>query len=256
MNRMKDLLTTVKKDMSNKKKELTKLTRQLSKEINARESAFDYNRYMPSFRSGEDYRWLATAAFFCWTIFVLLLLIIGLARKSKCCLFVFAAFATITLVIDWTVVSAYLGVAIGVADLCFDPQTFLRDYGGYVHEKNLNRFHFLLNCSHSTPNGGRYMKELQAVTAAIHGAKTAMHDLEQRASLFTSHKHDRDIPPLLAKVKEQLNLDAASSRVMSATALLECRGNQHHLLDAIHGLCVTGVNGLALVLLGSAVLGM
>ena len=43
-------------------------------------------------RGWEDLRWIATAAFLCWTVFIFLLLIIGLARKSKCCLFVFAAF--------------------------------------------------------------------------------------------------------------------------------------------------------------------
>ena len=53
-----------------------------------------YMKTMRHIRSGEGLRWVATAAFFCWTIFILLLLIIGLARKSKCCLFVFAAFGT------------------------------------------------------------------------------------------------------------------------------------------------------------------
>ena len=107
---------------------------------------------MQHMRGWEDLRWIATAAFLCWTVFIFLLLIIGLARKSKCCLFVFAAFgkqvvawlilikrsqcnkalktyyilsfhvlATITLVLCWTVVSAYLGTAVGVADLCVQP---------------------------------------------------------------------------------------------------------------------------------------
>ena len=55
-----------------------------------------YMKYIQHVRDGEDIRWLSTAGFFCWTIFVLLLLLIGMARKSKCCLFAFAAFGELS----------------------------------------------------------------------------------------------------------------------------------------------------------------
>ena len=60
----------------------------------------------------------------------------------------------------------------------------------------------------------------------------------------------RRIPPLVAAVRKRLHLDATSSRLIGATALLECRTNQNLLSDAVYGLCVNGINGLALVLLG------
>ena len=60
----------------------------------------------------------------------------------------------------------------------------------------------------------------------------------------------RRIPPLVAAVRNRLHLDANSARLMTATALLECRTNQNLLFDAVHGLCVNGSNGIALVLLG------
>ena len=59
---------------------------------------------------------------------------------------------------------------------------FIRDYGGYLHEKSFNQFHSLLNCSHAAPNGDRYMKELRSVTVAIHSAKNSMIDLDKRVS--------------------------------------------------------------------------
>ena len=68
---------------------------------------------------------------------------------------------------------------------------------------------------------------------------------------FMKSSSDRQrILPLVAAVRSRLHLDSTSARLMSATALLECRINQNLLFDAIHGLCVNGSNGLALVLLG------
>ena len=67
-------------------------------------------------------------------------------------------------------------------------------------------------------------------------------------------RNDRKIPNLVDAVQKRLNFDAASARVMSATALLECQINQHLLFDAVHGLCFNGINGTALVLLGKIML--
>lgn len=247
--KIKELLQSVRSDMRTKHKELAKLSQKLKTE-------FDSDRYMKYtqyVRNGEDIRWLSTAGFFSWTIFVLLLLIIGMARKSKCCLFAFAAFATITLVITWTVVSAYLGVGVGVGDLCSEPHVFVRDYGGYLHNRDFNRFHHLLNCS----DGDRYVTELRTAIAAVQGAQRAMDDLDIRVEEYMKSPSDRRrIPPLVAAVRNRLHLDANSARLMTATALLECRTNQNLLFDAVHGLCVNGSNGIALVLLASMVLGL
>lgn len=259
--KMKELLQRVKSDLRTKHKELAKLSQHLKNEFELGPglgpSSGRYMQYTQHVRTGEDARWISTAGFFCWTIFILLLLIIGMARKSKCCLFAFAAFATITLVIAWTVVSAYLGVGVGVADLCSEPHVFVRDYGGYLHKDDFNRFHHLLNCSHDTSNGDRYVKELRTAIAANHDAQLTMDDLDIRMKQFMQSSSDkRRILPLMADLRNRLHLDATNARLMSATALLECRTNQNLLFDAVHGLCVNGINGLSLVLIASTVLGL
>ena len=67
---------------------------------------------------------------------------------------------------------------------------------------------------------------------------------------MTSSSNREQVAALLAAIDQRLDLDAASARVMSATALLECQINQHLLLDAVHGVCFNGINGISLVLLG------
>lgn len=125
--------------------------------------------------------------------------------------------------IAWTVVSAYLGVGVGVADLCSEPHgesllvsslylsddskliastsfsvyvkhkkklstlVFVRDYGGYLHKDDFNRFHHLLNCSHDTPNSDRYVKELRTAAAAYHDAQLTMDDLDIRVRTLVSN---------------------------------------------------------------------
>merc|ERR1719167_1195920 len=73
---------------------------------------------------------------------------------------------------------------------------------------------------------------------------------------MTSPSDRKHIVPLVAAIAQRLDFDASSTLVTSATALLECEINQHLLLDAMHGLCFNGINGVALVLLGATVLGL
>ena len=56
----------------------------------------------------------------------------------------------------------------------------VRDYGGYLHNRNFNGFHHLLNCS----DGDLYVKELRTAIAAVHGAERAMDDLDIRVCFY------------------------------------------------------------------------
>jgi len=254
-NRMKEVLMQVKKDVRTKQSELRSLSRSFNEDLRLRPSMRSYFGF---WRSGEDFRWLASAAFFLWTVFVILILIIGLVRRSKCCLFAFAALATITVVLAWTIVAAYLGVAVGAADLCHQPRAFIRDYGDLFYESKYNRFLDVLDCpttSSTAPH--KYLGELETVAAALHRTKAAISDVESRFSQFmTSKKDQRDIPPLILDVKATSLVHPSTSQVIALMSLLECSGNRHLLLDGLHGLCHKGINGIALLLLGSCVLGL
>jgi hypothetical protein len=79
-----------------------------------------FQEYVNIIKFIEEYRWLGTVCFFTWSALVGLLLISGLSRSSKCCLFLFAAIGMITLVLCWAVVGFYLGISVGAADLCMN----------------------------------------------------------------------------------------------------------------------------------------
>lgn len=144
----------------------------------------------------ELMRWPVTLGFLTFLLFLCTVLVIGVARSSRCLLIFFSVLGLFTVAICWLLSGIYLAVAVGVADFCVQP---------YQHICNQQRLQYIYqsNCGASGTN--HFVIRLSSSRDSLDMAKRSLDSLESNGRiLFPSH----NVAGRLASLHQTLDYSA------------------------------------------------
>lgn len=73
----------------------------------------------------ESIRWPATLGFLTVLLLLCTILVIGVARSSRCALIFFSVFGLFGVIICWLLSGIYLASSVALGDFCMQPNEFL-----------------------------------------------------------------------------------------------------------------------------------
>lgn len=117
----------------------------------------------------ELLRWPITLGFLTFLLFLCTVLVIGVARSSRCLLIFFCVLGLFTVAICWLLSGIYLATSVAVADFCVAPQQ-------HICNQQRLQYIFQSNCGASGTN--HFVIRLSNSRDSIDGAKKALYAME------------------------------------------------------------------------------
>lgn len=114
----------------------------------------------------EMIRMPATLTFLVVILILCVMLVIGLARSSRCTLILFSVFGLLSVTISWLLSSVYLASAIALGDFCMRPHEYI------CNQQKVPDIHYT-NCG--TLGTNSYILRLNESRDNIDRAKEALH---------------------------------------------------------------------------------
>lgn len=118
----------------------------------------------------ELLRWPITLGFLTFLLFLCTVLVIGVARSSRCLLIFFAVLGLFTVAICWLLSGLYLGTSVAVADFCVAPQQ-------HICAQTRLQYIFQSNCGASGTN--HFVIRLSNSKESIDFAKKSLYSMEE-----------------------------------------------------------------------------
>lgn len=149
----------------------------------------------------ELMRWPVTLGFLTFLLFLCTVLVIGVARSSRCLLIFFSVLGLFTVAICWLLSGVYLAVSVGVADFCVNPYQHICNQQRlqYIYQSNCGASgtnHFVIRLSNSRDSLDLAKRSLDAVqemgvrlfpTHNVPGRVASLHStLDYSANVLTS----------------------------------------------------------------------
>lgn len=118
----------------------------------------------------ELLRWPITLGFLTFLLFLCTVLVIGVARSSRCLLIFFSVLGLFTVAICWLLSGLYLATSVAVADFCVAPQQ-------HICVQQRLQYIFQTNCGASGTN--HFVIRLSNSKDSIDEARKTLHMMEQ-----------------------------------------------------------------------------
>lgn len=144
----------------------------------------------------ELLRWPITLGFLTFLLFLCTVLVIGVARSSRCLLIFFSVLGLFTVAICWLLSGVYLATSVAAADFCVSP---------YQHICSQQRLQYIYqsNCGASGTN--HFVIRLSNSKENIEMAKRSLYQLEDMGRrLFPTH----NVPGRVAHIHTVLDNSA------------------------------------------------
>ncbi|XP_055296973.1 protein tweety isoform X2 [Sitodiplosis mosellana] len=194
---------------------------------------------------GDQYeliRWPGTVAVLALLLVLCAVLLVGVARHSRCALILFSVCGLLAVTGSWLMSGLYLSSSVAVGDLCMDPAGYLVSQAPNDLPTEVLLYYTQCESVRSNP----FTLRLRESQNAINNARSAM-NIVSRISLVLYKS--AGLQPKLGAVTADLN---NSERLLTTlTALVDCRDLHRSYLAATRGLCESGLLGLLLMLIAS-----
>lgn len=118
----------------------------------------------------ELLRWPVTLGFLTFLLFLCTVLVIGVARSSRCLLIFFSVLGLFTIAICWLLSGLYLATSVGVADFCMAP---------YQHVCNQQRLQYIYQSSCGASGTNHFVIRMNGSKDNLDQAKKALLLMEQ-----------------------------------------------------------------------------
>ncbi|GAB0094936.1 Protein tweety homolog [Sergentomyia squamirostris] len=185
----------------------------------------------------ESIRWPVTLGFLAVLLLLCTILIIGVARSSRCALIFFSVFGLLGVTLCWLLSSIYLAGAIALGDFCVKPNEYI------CSQQKVPDIHYT-NCG--TVGTNTFILRLNESRDNVDRAKDAL----QIVSRISMDMYPRvDVGSKISHI--QTELDNSKRQLMVLSTMLDPRTVQHHYNTATKGLCGASLFGLALMLVAS-----
>ncbi|XP_064555662.1 protein tweety [Drosophila montana] len=190
----------------------------------------------------ELIRWPGTVATLALLLVLCAVLLVGVARHSRCALILFSVCGLLAVTGSWLMSGLYLSSSVAVGDLCISPADFLVSTAPRDLPTNVLLHYTQCEPGHTNP----FTQRLRESQNSLNNARSAMATVMKISLvLFKSS----GLQPKLGAVNADLN---SSERLLTQlTALVDCKAVHHNFLAAARGLCEGGLLGLVLMLIAS-----
>ncbi|XP_046802724.1 protein tweety [Lucilia cuprina] len=190
----------------------------------------------------ELIRWPGTVATLALLLVLCAVLLVGVARHSRCALILFSVCGLLAVTGSWLMSGLYLSSSVAVGDLCINPADFLVSVAPRDLPTNVLLHYTQCEPGHTNP----FTQRLRESQNSLNNARSAMATVMKISLvLFKSS----GLQPKLGAVNADLN---SSERLLTQlTALVDCKTVHHNFLAASRGLCEGGLLGLVLMLIAS-----
>ncbi|XP_037921875.1 protein tweety [Hermetia illucens] len=190
----------------------------------------------------ELIRWPGTVAVLALLLVLCAVLLVGVARHSRCALILFSVCGLLAVTGSWLMSGLYLSSSVAVGDLCISPADYLVSASPSELPTNVLLHYTQCEPGHTNP----FTQRLRESQNAINNARSAMAVVTKVSMvLFKSS----GLQPKLGAVTADLNM---SERILTQlTALVDCKAIHKNYLIAARGLCEGGLLGLVLMLIAS-----
>ncbi|XP_078723345.1 protein tweety homolog 1-like isoform X1 [Lampetra fluviatilis] len=190
----------------------------------------------------EFYRWLAYVLLLSVDLFTCLLVLLGLAKQSRCLINLAVLMGLLMLLAHWSTLALQLAGSVGASDFCFAPRQFLANVTQALGTVERDTLSYYLECRPSS---------VSPFQTGLTGSVRAVSDLQSLALellLFGAVEVPRTRKEL-GKVQAELNV--TETAVHQLTALLDCRALNKDVLAGLTGMCWDGLKGQLLLSLFS-----
>ncbi|XP_051857858.1 protein tweety isoform X1 [Drosophila albomicans] len=190
----------------------------------------------------ELIRWPGTVATLALLLVLCAVLLVGVARHSRCALILFSVCGLLAVTGSWLMSGLYLSSSVAVGDLCISPADFLVSTAPRDLPTNVLMHYTQCEPGHTNP----FTQRLRESQNSLNNARSAMATVMKISLvLFKSS----GLQPKLGAVNADLN---SSERLLTQlTALVDCKAVHQNFLAAARGLCEGGLLGLVLMLIAS-----
>ncbi|XP_044004265.1 protein tweety-like isoform X2 [Aphidius gifuensis] len=195
----------------------------------------------------EFYRYPLTMGILSGLLILCVILLVGVARHSRCALITFSVFGLFAVIISWLMSSMYLSISVALGDLCISPNNYLtNNLPSTLSSEVLN---YYTNCENMRNNP--FTQRLREGQAAAVNMRTSLLTAERIAlDLFKDRQLGTKLNSLRTDVNK-INVD-----ISGLTALLDCNPLHIQYILAVNNICDTGFFGLTLMLIASVGAGL
>ncbi|XP_058063910.1 protein tweety [Anopheles bellator] len=190
----------------------------------------------------ELIRWPGTVAILALLLVLCAVLLVGVARHSRCALILFSVCGLLAVTASWLMSGLYLSASVAVGDLCNDPADFLVHQAPNEFPSDILLYYTQCDISRSNP----FTQRLRESQNAINNARNAMSIVSKISPVLFKNA---GLSPKLGSVNADIKL--CERLLTGLTALVDCRAVHYSYLVATRGLCECGLLGLVLMLLAS-----
>lgn len=195
----------------------------------------------------EAIRWPLTMGVLSVLLVLCVILLVGVARHSRCALITFSVCGLLAVIASWLLASIYLASTVALGDLCVAPDRYLASEASpWVPPEVLLHY---THCEAARANP--FTRGLREAKNAMDHTRKELAIIKQPAvELFRSSGLEPKFSLLVTEV------NAAERLIASLTTLVDCRALHAHYIEGTRGLCNIGLLGLALMLLSSILSGL
>uniref|UniRef100_A0A182VG33 Protein tweety homolog n=1 Tax=Anopheles merus TaxID=30066 RepID=A0A182VG33_ANOME len=190
----------------------------------------------------ELIRWPGTVAILALLLVLCAVLLVGVARHSRCALILFSVCGLLAVTGSWLMSGLYLSTSVAVGDLCNDPADFLVHQAPHELPADILLYYTQCDISRSNP----FTQRLRESQNAINNARNAMSTVSKISPVLFKNA---GLAPKLGSVNADIKL--CERLLTGLTALVDCRAVHYSYLVATRGLCECGLLGLVLMLIAS-----
>lgn len=216
-----------------------------------------------SLQKGDQYeliRWPGTVAILALLLVLCAVLLVGVARHSRCALILFSVCGLVAVTGSWLMSGIYLSVSVAIGDLCTAPADYLVSQSPPGLPSDVLLYYTQCESIRANP----FTQRLRESQTAISSARNSMNTVTKVSlALFkklpqpklSSIVSDLNTSERLLTGKSLRSLNYLNTRfnlqISGLTALVDCKLIHYNYLVATRGLCEGGLLGLVLMLVAS-----
>lgn len=195
----------------------------------------------------EQFRWPITMTVLSALLVLCVVLVVGVARHSRCILITFSVFGLFAVIVSWLMASLYLATSVALGDLCISPDGYLTRAVPSTLASELLSYYTYCDSTHINPFEQKLSEGRSMVTSI-------MNNLGQIKSLaedlFDSPKVQMKLHNLTEHVKK------IQEYMLDLITLLDCKPLHKQYVHAAKSLCHLGLYGLTFMLVASLAAGL
>ncbi|XP_071635039.1 protein tweety isoform X2 [Temnothorax longispinosus] len=195
----------------------------------------------------EQLRWPITMAVLSALLVLCVVLVVGVARHSRCVLITFSVFGLFAVIVSWLMASLYLATSVALGDLCVSPDGYLSRAVPSTLASEVLSYYTHCENTRSNPFTQRLRDAQRAVSSMRHNLNTVT---RLAIELFK----DQQLQPKLSSLSTDVN--TVDRLVSGLTTLLDCKPLHKQYVHAAKSLCHLGLYGLSYMLVASLAAGL